>query len=222
MKSHFFVTWKGAIPSVKHSAECNKSHTRCPRCLYIPHNTVERHFSPVTFKNIWSEEVLIVYCCFSYSLHFLSLFLFHPWSCPPLLPFLSKQHAHTHTHTNTHAWALIWLVQSVQGQERALMEKFVQLISGGLEMQDPLSFLSLTLFLPQPLTFSLSFSLFWFLVSFGWICIFWIRVKARRKRKREDIAALSLQLQDLNCGVCAKKGKKTISSLEEVSSLSWQ
>lgn len=126
-----------------------------PRCLYIPHDTVERHFSSVTFKNIWSEKFLIVYWCFSYSLHFLSLPHFRPRSCPPLLPFVSKQHAHT----NTHAWALIWLVQSVQGQGRALMEKFVQMISGGLETQDPLSSLSQSFSLSQPLALTLSDSL---------------------------------------------------------------
>lgn len=165
-----------------------------PGSLHIPHDTNERHSSSVTFKNIWSEEFLIVYRCvslipsifFSLSLSFSATLR----SCPPPVPFLSKEH----THTNPHAWTLIWLVQSVQGQGRALMEKFVQLISGGLEMQD--SSLSLCLCLSCNLSRSLFSSPFCcYFVSSGWICIFWIRVKARKKRKTKDIAALSMGSQ---------------------------
>lgn len=143
-----------------------ESRPHCqPGSLHIPHDTNERHSSSVTFKNIRSEEFLIVYRCVSLipSIFFLSLsFSATLRSCPPLVPFLSKEH----THTNPHAWTLIWLVQSVQGQGRALMEKFVQLISGGLEMQD--SSLSLSLSVLQPLTLTLFVSLL-LLLCFLWL-----------------------------------------------------
>lgn len=103
-----------------------------PGRLYILHSAIERHFSSVTFRNIWSEEFLIGYCFFSYFLHI----FFSPSFSSTLGVVLPRSLSCLHAHTNTHAWALIWLVQSAQGQGRALMEKFVQLISGGLEMQD--------------------------------------------------------------------------------------
>lgn len=101
-----------------------------PGSLYIPRDTKERHFSSVTFKNIGSEEFLIVYPCLSCSPHSCPFLLYHHQSCPPLVPFMLNNN----THANPHAWALIRLVHSVQGQEGALMKKLLQLISEGLEM----------------------------------------------------------------------------------------
>lgn len=171
------------------------------RSLYIPHDTDERHLSSVTFRNIWSEEFLITYRCLLIPPFLLPAFL------PPLPPLLSEQRAHM----NPHVWTLICLVRSGRGASESTHGEVCTIDLWRAWDAGP--------FLRPSLSCNLSGSLSrspfcWYFVSSGWICIFWIRVKGRKKRKTKDTAVLSRGSEVWR--------KKNLLSSEEVSWLTWQ
>lgn len=170
-----------AIPSVKPSVEYNESCPWCqPGSLLLFHKTTSRDTSTRWHLRIF-DLMNFVYPCFS--LHFFSLFLLlcHHQSSPPLIPLLSKQH----THEPTCLGIDLASSQVYRGQGSAFMEKFVQLISGGLEMQDS------SLSLSSSNSCSLSSSVFFFLLlCFLWLNMHFLGLEWRQRGKGKTRTSL--------------------------------
>lgn len=173
-----------------------------PKCLYIPHDAVKRHFSSVTFKNIWSEEFLIVHCSFSYSLHFLS-----PSPPPTLGVVFPPPYSVWITCAYSHTCLAIDLASSeYTGAKESTHGKVCTIdLWRALDAGPALSSLSVPLSFSQALVFTLRLSAPLFPVAeYAFSGLEW---RQGRWGKGEDIADPSLRMWNSICG--KERRKKT-------------
>lgn len=159
----------------------------------------------MTFKNIWSEEFLIVHCSFPYSLHFCSLLLLHPQSCLSCSQCrLNKCTYSTCTYKRTCLAIDLASSENTGAKESTRGEVCTIALWRALDTGPTL---------PPSLSLSLSFTTSYVHSLRGSAPLFPLAEYAFsglewRQGKQRESAVLSLRMWDINCGRC-KRGHRT-------------